>query len=295
MENIFVTGGTGFLGSNLMKELVNKYNVIMLKRTFSNLSRLKKIKELHKNERIKYYDIDKTPLEEVFRNEKINIVLHCATNYGRGQKDPMEVITANLIMPLKLLELSRQHGVSAFVNTDTILDKRVNYYSLSKNNFKEWLKMYSDELICVNIAIAHFYGPDDDKTKFISFVINELQQKSAKIDFTPGRQKRDFVYIDDVVSGFIKILENLSTFRKGYHDFEIGTGLQTEIREVVLLIKELMNNNYTQLNFGALAYRENEAMELSINTLRLEKIGWKPKYSLREGLLNTICKENKNE
>lgn len=48
MGNMLITGGTGFLGSNLLEELANKYNVTMLKRSFSNLNRLKKIKELHK-------------------------------------------------------------------------------------------------------------------------------------------------------------------------------------------------------------------------------------------------------
>jgi nucleoside-diphosphate-sugar epimerase len=293
MKNILLTGGTGFLGSNILEKIIDRYNVIMLKRSFSDLTRLER-KGLFLNQgSIKAYDIDRISLEEVFQKEKIDIILHCATNYGRGYKDPMEVISANLIMPLKLLELGRQNGVMAFINTDTILDKRVNYYSLSKNNFKEWLKTYSNDLICINIANAHFYGPNDDKTKFISFIIDGMMRKVEKIDLTPGKQKRDFIYVDDVVNGFLKVLENLKTLDKSYHHFEIGTNVQVEIKEVVLLIKELTGNSSTQLNFGALAYRENEIMELNIDTLRLRGLGWASRYSLREGLLNTIFEERK--
>ena len=293
MENILLTGGTGFLGSNLLKRIIDKYNVILLKRSFSDLTRLEGMGGILNKGNIKLYDIDKIALEEIFKKEKIDIVLHCATNYGRGYKDPMEVITANLIMPLKLLELSRQVGVSAFINTDTILDKGVNYYSLSKSNFKEWLNTYSNDIVCVNIANAHFYGPNDDKTKFVSFMIDQMMRKVDKIDLTAGKQKRDFIYIEDVVAGFLKVLENLKALGKGYHHFEIGTGAQVEIKEIVLLIKELTGNNSTQLNFGALPYRENEVMELNIETLRLRSFGWVPKYFLREGLLNTIREERK--
>ncbi len=293
MKSMLMTGGTGFLGSNLLRGLVDKYNIVVLKRSFSDLTRLERMGNILNRSNVKLYDIDKIPVEEIYKREKVDVVLHCATDYGRRDKDPMDVITANLIMPLKLLELSRRAGVSAFINTDTILDKRVNYYSLSKNNFKEWLNTYSNDMACINIANTHFYGPNDDKTKFISFIIDEMMRKTDKIDLTPGMQKRDFIYIDDVVSGFLKVLENLKPLGKGYHHFEIGTGEQVEIREVVLLVKNLLNNDCTQLNFGALPYRENEVMELNIDTSRLGNLGWVPKYSLKDGLVNTIYEEKK--
>jgi predicted glycosyltransferase involved in capsule biosynthesis len=76
-------------------------------------------------------------------------------------------------MPLQLLELGKKTRVNCFINTDTILDKRVSYYSLSKNQFREWLELYAKEMICLNVALEHFYGPYDDNTKFVSIYHRE--------------------------------------------------------------------------------------------------------------------------
>jgi len=293
MKNILMTGGTGFLGSRLLKKLARRYHVIVLKRSFSDLARLKPVLDGADACNVKLYDIDKISISKIFKKEKVDIVLHCATHYGRGHQDPAKVLFSNLMMPLELLELCRKFGVSTFINTDTILDKEISHYSLSKSNFKEWLKVYSDYMICVNIASAHFYGPQDDKTKFISFLIDGMMRNVKEIDLTLGEQRRDFIYIDDVVNGFLVILKSLKKMKKGYHHFEIGTGVKTKIKNVALLIKDLTGNTRTQLNFGALPYRKNEIMEAVIDTMPLKRFGWKYKHELSEGLLSTIQQEKK--
>lgn len=283
-KNVLMTGATGFLGSNLLKKLVQaNYNVIVLKRSFSNTFR---IKDFVSN--IKLYNIDKINPENIFIKNKIDIILHCATNYGRREIDPASLIQANLTMPLQLLELGKKNGVHCFINTDTILDKRVSHYSLSKNQFREWLALYAREIICINVALEHFYGPHDDDSKFVPYIINNILNNADKIDLTEGKQKRDFIYIEDVVTAFMTIIHNIGKFKKRFLNYEIGSGESITIKRFVKTVKNITQNDKTILNFGAIPYRENEIMNSKANVTEICKLKWKPKFSLEEGLQQTI-------
>ena len=287
-KTILLTGATGYLGNNLFNSLVRdpSLEIIVLKRSFSNTFRIKKLFD-----KVKFYDIDTIRLEDVFENNKIDIILHCATDYGRKNASVLQIIEANLILPMTLIELGRKHGVQCFINTDTILDKRVSHYSLSKKQFKDWLLSYKESMVCINVALEHFYGPGDDKTKFVSYVVDSLLEKVDKIDFTEGEQKRDFIFIDDVIEAFIKIIDHTYSLSNGFYEFEIGSDNVVSIKEFVLMIKHLTENNITALNFGALPYRENEVMGRRTNLESIKKLGWSPKRSLKDGLKLTIEQE----
>jgi len=284
MKIILLTGGTGYLGSKILKQLVdNGYNIILLKRSFSNPVRIKEYIN-----KIISYDIDLVPLERIFSENTIDTIVHCATNYGRGENDPLHVIEANLLLPLKLLELGKKYHVKSFINTDTILDKRINYYSLSKKQFKDWLIVYKQDYTCVNVLLEHFYGAGDDSTKFVTYIIHNLLKNVDKIDLTRGEQKRDFIYIDDVVDAFVKIINSLDNFNRDFYEFEIGTNHPLSIKQFVELAKQLSGNKHTLLNFGALPYRENEVMNYNVNTSEISKLGWKCNSTVEEGLKTMI-------
>jgi nucleoside-diphosphate-sugar epimerase len=288
-KTILLTGGTGYLGSNILKQLVsNGHDIILLKRSFSNTYRINEYMD-----KIIYYNIDQVPLETVFKENRINGILHCATNYGRRDSDPLNIIEANLLLPLRLIELGKKYHIDYFINTDTILDKRINYYSLSKKHFKDWLYAYRQNLVCINIALEHFYGPGDDDTKFVTYILHNLLKNVDKIDLTKGEQKRDFIFIDDTVDAFIKIIDYSENFLNGFYEFEVGSNKAITIREFVELAKFLTNNNHTILNFGAIPYRENEVMTCDTNTREIFKIGWTCNTSLEDGLKRTIENEKK--
>ena len=283
-----LTGATGYLGSNILKALVgdDHYKVIVLKRSFSNNFRIKNYLA-----QIIFYNLDEMDVGKVFLENKIDLILHCATDYGRKNINPSQIIDANLILPVRLLELGARHGVKCFINTDTILDKRVNHYSLSKKQFKEWLLSYKNQLVCINVALEHFYGPGDDKTKFVSYVVGCLIDQVEKIDFTRGEQKRDFVYIEDVVTALLKIISHSAMLENNFYEFQIGSEKIITIKELVLMIKKIIGGEKTVLNFGALPYRENEVMECLADVSEIKKLGWSSKYSLYDGLKKMIEQE----
>lgn len=138
--NILISGGSGFLGSNLINLLSKnkKYNLYVLKRSRSNLSRINKTSIIKLN----FISYPNKNLSKIFIKKKIDCVIHCATNYGNKKNTISEIIQPNLLLPMQLLDLCYLTKAKCFLNTDTVLDKRVSNYSLSKNQFSEWLKHY---------------------------------------------------------------------------------------------------------------------------------------------------------
>ena len=286
---ILLTGGTGFLGSNLLRRLLSLgHELFCIKRETSSLERVNFFK--HK---IKWFNLETSDFDEIISSYKIEGIIHCATDYGRKQFNPIQTIETNLILPLKLLHAAASNNVHVFINTDTVLDKRVDTYSLSKRQFSEWLEKYSNDILTINVALEHFYGPFDNDSKFVTYVILKMLGNEDSIDFTLGLQKRNFVYIEDVIDAFIVLLNNINKLDNSFHNFEVGTEDSVTIKDFVGLVKKLCNNNTTDLNFGAINYRENEVMNTNTNTEKLKSLGWFPRFSLEDGLKNTIDLEKK--
>lgn len=285
---LLMTGATGFLGSALLKRLLDipgKHEVTILKRSFSDTRRIASILPL-----VRSFDLDRQPLEQAFQDQQYDCVLHCATNYGREEGDAARsnMIETNLLLPLRLLELGARHGLRHFINTDTLLDKRVSPYALSKRQFREWLEHFAEVIGTTTVSIEHFYGPDDDHKKFVTFIVHSLLAAAPSIALTPGEQLRDFIFIDDVVSAFEHILDALPDHRTGYVEYEVGTGNAISIRDFVNLAKQICDNQATLLDFGAVSYRPNEPMTVKVDTSRLSATGWQPRIGVEEGLRRTF-------
>ncbi len=280
---ILLVGTTGFLGSYLLKSFIKSgYEVIALKRSSSNTYRI----DEYLNSII-IYDIDKTELSSIFKNHKIDIVINTVTNYGRIDNKISSILDTNLIFGLKLLEESINSNVNIFINTDTLLERNLNPYSLSKAQLVDWMKFLSNKNTkMINIRIEHMYGPKDDENKFIYWLINQLKQNVEKIDLTSGIQKRDFIYIDDIVNAYEIIIQNINTF-SNYEEFELGSGNSIEVKNFVEKIYEEISNKQTlntKLNFGIISYRDNENMEMKANIQKLTNLGWRPKISIENGI-----------
>ena len=276
--NILVTGATGFLGSHLLKGFLNNtnHNIIVLKRSFSDVSRISNILN---NVRVKFYDIDKFPLEKVFEETKIDAIVHCATNYGRNENSCYSVLETNLMFPIRLLDLSVQHGVKIFINTDSYFNKEnMSYsyllnYALSKKSLLLWLKYFSKKIKVVNMVLEHVYGEDDRADKFVYQMIDKIAVKKVpSIDLTYEDQKRDFIYVDDVVDNYIKILDYAQKHSFRFRSFDIGTGNAVSIKDFVTEIKKISGSD-TVLNFGAIPYREDEIMCSCADVTELQDVG----------------------
>jgi nucleoside-diphosphate-sugar epimerase len=172
------------------------------------------------------------------------------------------------------------------------LHKYLTPYALSKKQLVEWLKVFSDKIRVVNLRIEHMYGPKADNTNFVNWLINEMINEKEKIKLTKGEQKRDFIYISDVVFAYLTVLKN-SEKMDNFNEFDIGTGRFITIKDFVIKTKEiveeiLLKKIKTYLNFGSLPYREGEFEEIKEDISSLSELGWKPITKIEEGLNKTI-------
>lgn len=275
---ILLTGATGFLGSNLLHHLLKQgEEVVVIKRSFSNVRRIATVIN-----RCKMYDIDQSDLSLVFKENDIQTIIHTAANYGRNGETILEIAASNLYFPLELLSLAIHHKVKTFVNTDTSLPKDMNPYSLSKNQFTDWLKLQSEQLCVMNVELQYFYGPGDDEWKLIPMILRKLINKEPYINFTSGNQQRDFIFIDDVMAAFIVLIKQLPT--NGFHHYALGSGDNYTIKQVAALCKQVIGNEVTALNFGVLPERKNELLHSQADLRGLMGLGWTPQTSIIEGL-----------
>lgn len=285
-----LTGATGYLGSKLLDKLVSKgHEVLVLKRSTSNIFRIDPVIS-----KVKTINIDETPLQKCFDDFVPDTILHCATDYGRNKSATSEILQSNLMLPLRLLELGEKFKVKHFINTDTALDKYTNTYSLSKKQFKEWLEFYPGNMVRVNIELEHFYGPGDDKTKFVSYLVHSFLNDAPELNLTLGEQKRDFIYVDDVVDAYMMIAEQLHE-TKGFYNYSVASNESVRIKDLVTRLQKIAQNSITKINFGAIPYRENEVMESNCDTSAIRKLGWQPKFKLQEGLEKMVQTEIKNK
>src|SRR5262249_38179665 len=129
------------------------------------------------------------------------------------------------------------------------------------------------------------YGPGQNIRFFIPQMIRDLLAGNV-FNMTYGEQFRDFIYIDDVVEGLIEIYMHMNKLQGETVNICYGESIQ--LKELVLNASLLMEST-SQINFGAIPYREREMMSYQVSNAKLRsKTTWKPRITLQEGLLRTI-------
>jgi CDP-paratose synthetase len=292
-KTILITGATGYLGRQICFKLAAaQANIIAVKQPSSNTSVLSSIEQS-----VIFYDYtDQNSLTRIFEQHPIDLIIHCATNYNTHLTQATISEYSNVLLPLSLLEMALTRNKPAFINVDTILDAQISIYAFTKKHFADWLKFFAKDIACINVSLSQFYGPFDNPTRFCAKVISDLLLNTSNIDLTPGEQRRDFIHISDVVDAILLLTHSYLgkiLFREnpGFYQYNIGTGINTCLRDFVCLAKQITGNTTTRLNFGAVPYRTGEVFEYQPNLDPIFSLGWKPKFDLVSGLTDTIKQE----
>lgn len=285
---ILLTGASGFLGSALALHWHKAgHQVALLLRPTSKPDRLCGLDSS--------FDIGRPTTDAqvtaFVKQVQPEVVVHTACAYGRQGESSLQLFDANLRLGLVILQdLQKAAQPVTFINTGSALAPDVSPYALSKNQFAQWGCMLATQsggqLRFVNVLLQHMYGPGDDASKFTTHILHACKRNDPVIKLTPGAQARDFIYIDDVVSAYDALLKQRYQLDTA-QDIEVGSGVAPSIRQFVETAHRLTASQ-TELLFGALPYRANEAMHCLANVARMAELGWAPAFDLHAGLKKTI-------
>lgn len=284
---ILLTGATGFVGSHVLSGLLEDgHSVCVVKRSYSDIRRIKNIMK-----KCDVYDLDITDIEQIYREQKIDCVVHCATYYGRSDMECTENIRSNLLFPLELLNVGKNYGIRFFLNTESFFENQIMFekdlekeiylygYVLSKIQFRQWGHLFSNRygIKFINMKLEHVYGAMDNEDKFVSYVERECRKNVMSLALSLGTQERDFVHISDVVDAYRIVISHMEKhWENGYVMYEVGTGQSRSLREFVELIHKAVHSN-TRLDWGVIPTKAGEIMQSKADNTGLLKLGWMPK------------------
>lgn len=271
-----VIGGNGYLGSKVVRRLVNEgYLVICTKRQSSKLDRLSDIRE-----RVHWIPATIEAVEAIAAFQSYDYVLNLACNYGRNTScDSLRrydsIIEANTEFPLNVLDASVSLGSAHFLTIGTGLPENLNMYSFSKKALSDFGKFYAEKnnIEFVNVKLEMLYGADEPENRFISSIIRKML-KGEEVDTTIGTQHRDIIAVDDVVDAIFLIL---SSDLKGYQDISVGSGEAPTISELIDFIWSETGKR-SRINKGVIPMRLNEPDCISDNSFIQSLGNFKPVY-----------------
>ena len=278
--NIILLGSTGYLGAKLVQRLLrHRHTIYALVRKTSNIEALLESGLMKEN----IWEIDK--LSMLVLQNSIDLVINCACCYEKAGIEPEQVWEANYSVPLNTILKCVGHGVGKIITIDTGLPNDFNFYSKSKAQLADFLRWYAckTDIHVQNILLENFYGEDEPLNRFLPSVINKLKM-NQEILLTEGTQRRDFIYIEDVLSAIEFLIDHKIT--ENYEDIPLGTGEGPMVREVIQYLSDITGSS-SRLIFGAVPKRKNEPDSIADVSV-LERLGWKCEYKWKEGLKKLI-------
>tara|TARA_E500000331_G_scaffold291502_1_gene287979 strand:+ start:33 stop:953 length:921 start_codon:yes stop_codon:yes gene_type:complete len=293
-KKILIIGGTGFIGSHLIKK------TLKLGWGVTSIS-LKKNKN-NQNKKAKYINLDFSDFNSL--KKKVNfdfdyiINLGGYINHSNKKIDETKILKNHFESTINLILLSN-HKLKRYIHIGTS-DEYGNSKSPIKENSNELpmsayanAKNLSTNLLLKLNSISNFpvtilrlfivYGPNQKQDRLLPYVITQ-SLKHRKIYLSHGRQLRDFCYVDDIIDAIIICLKNKKSVGQ---IFNLGSGIPISVKKIVNKVIKFVGSGEPKYNY--FIGKNNENLKLYPSITKAKKIlGWKPKISIEDGLKKTI-------
>lgn len=270
-----VFGGTGYLGSKVVKELLKQNKSVCVFKRTHDYGFLADVK----NE-VEFITGDIHCVEEYLCDNQIDWILNFVGVYEKSGTDIAIIVQGNIMFELQLLNLAVKYNVTNFLTIDTGLPKNFNLYSFTKDKFNEFGKYYSHRyhINFYDIKLEMFYGKDEPNNRFLPLCVEKMKTNQT-LELTEGTQQRDIMHIEDVVAAILAIMRSEL---KNYNEISVGSGESHSIREIIEYMHEISNSK-SELRYGVIPMRHEEPNTKADLTI-LNSIGFQPKYDWKSGL-----------
>ncbi|MHA1270469.1 MAG: NAD-dependent epimerase/dehydratase family protein [Candidatus Helarchaeota archaeon] len=302
-KKILVTGGAGFIGSHLIKSLVDMSNEIIVLDNFSSGS----LDNLN--------DIDNDKLEIIkgdIRNindlkvacKDAEMVFHYAAdpNVRDSVKDPINSFKINVVGTLNILEIMRKNDIQEIVfassggtlygeveddlipTHEEVQFRPISPYGASKAAIESYLSAYtmSYGLIATSVRFANIYGPKSTHGVMYDFYQKLKQNPNELIILGNGKQEKSYMYVSDCIEATLIAVRNT---HKGFKSFNLGVENTNTVNEIAEFIINEMNLTNVKLNYTGGDRGWIGDVKFSLLSIdKIKKLGWKPKVSLKEGI-----------
>ncbi len=300
-KNILIIGGTGFIGYHLAKRcLEKKWNV-----TSVSTNKPKKIRYLDKIKYL-YFDISKKKILEKRLTSKFDYVVNLGGYVDHNRKK--KTLESHYKGSKNLVDFFHKTKIKAFLQIGSCVeygkakspqeeDKTIKMRNLKSTYGKAKLlatnyllkKSKKNKFPGSVIRFYLVYGPKQDFNRLIPLIISGCL-KNLNFPCSSGKQYRDFLYIDDAISGILKCLKTRNL--KG-EIFNLGYGRPKMVKKVINLIKKKINLG--KPDFGKIKMRKDEINILYPNIKKaMSMINWRPKVEFNKGIDKTIKYYKKN-
>ncbi|MCX6137195.1 MAG: GDP-mannose 4,6-dehydratase [Ignavibacteriales bacterium] len=298
--NILVTGGAGFIGSNVADAFIAEGHTVSIVDDLSSGKR----ENVNSKAHFYHYDIQDPAMELIFEKEKIDVVCHHAAQMDvrKSVADPKFDASVNILGMLNLMELGIKHKIKKvqFSSTGGAIYGEQDYfpadeqhplrplspYGITKLATEKYLFYYQATYGIEHVILryANIYGPRQNphgEAGVVAIFASKMLKGEQPVINGDGKQTRDYVFVGDVVRA------NLLALRYPESGiFNIGTGIETDVNELFHHIKTWTGSTCEEKHVPAKA---GEQMRSVIDHAKAKKnLGWEPTVTVEEGLRLTV-------